>query len=69
LLGQSGFVTGISIFAVSLYIPIYLAIAMRRVYEQHWFLTILKFLVLLVAYFFGLLGILVVTAAFAAFSI
>jgi hypothetical protein len=30
LLGQSGFVTGISIFAVSLYIPIYLAIAMRR---------------------------------------
>lgn len=62
-------VTGISVFAVSLYIPIYLYKAMRRVYGQGHFMTTVKFIVLLGAYFFGLSGILMFAALFAAFSI
>jgi len=55
--------------AVSLYILVYLFKAMRRVYEQGWFFTMLKNLVLLSAYFVGMIVILVVTAIIAAFSI
>jgi len=42
---------------------------MRRVYGQRWLMTAAKYLVLLIAYFGGLLGILGATALFAAFSI
>lgn len=59
----------ITTVAVSLYIPVYLYKAMRRVYEQSWPMTVIKFLILLVAYFVGLFGILGVTALIAAFSI
>jgi len=55
--------------AVSLYILVYLFKAMRRVYEQGWFFTMLKNLVLLSAYFAGMIVILVATAIIAAFSI
>ena len=41
------------IIAASLYQPVYLFIAMRRVYLQGFFLTLLKFLVLIAAYFAG----------------
>lgn len=40
--------------AASLYVPVYLYKAMRHVYGQGHFLTALKFLVLLVAYWIGL---------------
>jgi hypothetical protein len=63
---------GISIIttvAVSLYMPVYLFKAMRRVYEQQWPLTAVKYLVLIMAYFIGLSGILGITAVIAAFSI
>ena len=41
------------IVATSFYYPIYLFKAMRNVYGQGWFLTFLKYLVLLLAYVFG----------------
>ena len=59
----------ITTVAVSGYIPVYLFKAMRRVYGQRWLMTAAKYLVLLIAYFGGLLGILGATALFAAFSI
>ena len=55
--------------AVSLYIPIYFYKAIRRVYGQNWFVALIKYLVLLLAYGAGLIGILLVSAAFAAFAI
>ncbi len=41
------------IVATSFYIPIYLFKSMRRVYEQGWFLTFFKYLILIIAYAFG----------------
>ncbi len=41
------------IIAASFYIPVYLFKGMRRVYEQGWFLTLLKYTLLIVAYLFG----------------
>lgn len=55
--------------AVSVYIPVYLYKAMRHVYEQRRLMTGAKFLILLVAYFAGMLGILGATALIAAFTI
>jgi hypothetical protein len=69
LLGFAGSITGVTTFAVTVYIPLYLLLAMRRVYEQGWFMTILKYIALLFAYFGGMIVILVSTAAVAAFSI
>ena len=57
------------VFAVSFYVPIYLYKAQRRVYGQGRFFTILKFLMLTIAYFSGLLIMLAVVGIFAAFSI
>ena len=62
-------VTAISVFTVSLYIPVYLYKGMRRVYEQGHLMTTTKFVVLSGAYFFGLSMILMFAALFAAFSI
>ena len=59
----------VMVFAVSLYIPVYLYKSMRRVYEQGRVMTIAKFLVLMFAYFCGFSFILVFAALFAAFSI
>jgi len=55
--------------AVSLYIPVYFYKAIRRVYGQHWFLALIKYFVLLFAYSAGMIAILLVSAAFAAFTI
>ena len=56
-------------FAVSLYIPVYLYRGMRRVYEQGHAMTSLKFIILALAYFVGLIVLLVFAALTAAFSI
>lgn len=69
LLGVAESVVDITIFAVSLYVPVYLYKSMRRVYEQRRIITILKFMVLFLAYFFGFSFILIFAALFAAFSI
>jgi hypothetical protein len=61
--------SNLSTFAVFLYLPVYLYKGLRRVYEQGHAFTSLKFLVLLLAYFIGLLVILVFAGLAAAFSI
>jgi hypothetical protein len=55
--------------AASLYVPVYLYKAQRRVYEQRRFFTILKFLTLTFAYFGGLFIMFALVVIFAAFSI
>jgi hypothetical protein len=56
-------------FAMSMYVPIYLYKAQRRVYKQGRFFTVAKFSILTLAYFAGLIVILALVAIFAAFSI
>jgi len=69
VLGLPETISGITTAAVSIYIPVYLAMAMRHVYAQGWLITIPKYVILLVAYFAGLFAILGITAIVAAFSI
>jgi hypothetical protein len=57
------------IVASSVYVPIYLFVAMRRVYAQSRFVTFLKFIALFVAYVIGFSTIMALTFAMAAFSI
>ena len=57
------------IVASSVYVPIYLFVAMRRVYEQSRFVTFLKFIALFIAYVIGFSTIMALTFAMAAFSI
>lgn len=52
-----------------IYIPVYLFIAMRRVYGQSRFMTFLKYIVLLFAYIAGFTTVMSLTFALAAFSI
>ncbi len=59
----------VTVLAASLYVPVYLYRALRRVYGQGRYFTILKFLILTFAYFAGLLFIFGLVALFAAFSI
>jgi len=59
----------VTVLAASLYVPVYLYKALRRVYGQGRSFTILKFLILTFAYFAGLLFIIGLVALFAAFSI
>jgi quinol monooxygenase YgiN len=56
-------------FAMAMYVPVYLYKALRRVYEQGRFFTIVKFLILTIAYFAGLIVMFGTVALFAAFSI
>ena len=58
-----------AVFAVSLYVPVYLYKSLRRVYEQGWFFTIVKFSMLGFAYFAGLILMFGLVALFAAFAI
>jgi len=53
------------VIAASFYIPVYLFKSMRRVYEQGWFLTLFKYLVLLAAYAIGFLLMLAIAFLFA----
>lgn len=55
--------------AIGLYIPIYLYKSIRRVYGQGHLATIPKFFLLTIAYFVGLMLILVFAVIFAAFSV
>lgn len=55
--------------ASSIYVPIYLFVAMRRVYAQSRFVTFLKFITLFIAYIIGFSTIMALTFAMAAFSI
>ncbi len=48
-----GWLAVLPVVATSLYIPVYLFKALRRVYEQGWALTMLKYLLLVVAYAAG----------------
>ena len=59
----------VAVFAASLYVPVYLYKALRRVYEQGRCFTIVKFSMLAFAYFAGLMLIFGVVALFAAFAI
>ncbi len=57
------------IVASSIYAPVYLFVAMRRVYGQGRFVTFLKFIALFIAYIAGVSTIMGITFALAAFSI
>jgi hypothetical protein len=51
--GLAGGLSTLVIVAASLYIPVYLYMAIRRVYAQRHILTIIKYFALVVAYWFG----------------
>ncbi len=57
------------IVAASFYVPVYLFVAMRRVYGQGRLLTGLKYVVLTVSYLAGITVTMIGAAAIAAFSI
>jgi len=67
--GLSAAIANVTATATTVYIPVYLYKAMRRVYGQGRFVTLAKFFVLTLAYFFGLTSIFVVTAVFSAFAV
>jgi hypothetical protein len=62
-------VTNLSVFAVSVYVPVYLYKAMRRVYGQGRAITLLKYSILFLTYVIGLALILLFAAFYTAFSI
>jgi hypothetical protein len=57
------------IVITALYIPVYMFKSMRRVYGQSFFLTLLKYLILLVVYTLGFALTIAGAAAIAAFSL
>ncbi len=59
----------LTILLLSLYIPLYLYKAMRRVYEQGRLITLLKYVLLVFAYVLGFVFILLTAAFYTAFSI
>ena len=61
--------TTLIIVASSIYAPVYLFVAMGRVYGQGGFVRFLKFIALFVAYVFGISTIMTITFALAAFSL
>jgi hypothetical protein len=61
--------TVLTVVATSIYAPVYLFVAMRRVYGQGRFVTFLKYIVLTFAYIMGFSTIIALTFALAAFSI
>lgn len=69
LAGLPGAIANATATATTVYIPIYLYKAMRRVYGQGHFVTLTKFFALSISYFFGLTSLFFVTAVFAAFAI
>ena len=64
-----GVVSTLSGWAVAIYIPVYLFKALRRVYGQGRAITFVKFLLLVMAYFFGLLVILLFVLLYTAMSL
>ncbi|HUD96436.1 MAG TPA: hypothetical protein VMO24_02765, partial [Woeseiaceae bacterium] len=59
----------LTILVISLYIPVYLYKAMRRVYDQGRTITLLKYVVLVLAYVIGFASMLLIAAFVTAFSI
>jgi len=59
----------LTLVAVSFYIPVYLFIAMRRVYGQGRLITFFKYIVLVIAYAMGFFSTMLAALAIAAFSI
>jgi hypothetical protein len=68
-LGFPELITNLSVFVVSLYVPVYLYKAMRRVYAQGRTITILKYFMLVLTYLAGLALMLIFAAFYTAFSI
>ena len=62
-------ITAMTIVIVSFYIPIYLFVAMRRVYGQGRLVTFLKYVILLAAYLVGFTVTMLGALAIAALSI
>jgi hypothetical protein len=62
-------IINLSVFVVSLYVPVYLYKAMRRVYSQGRAITILKYFILILTYLTGLALMLGFAAFYTAFSI
>lgn len=69
LLRVPDLVTILAIVAVSVYVPIYLFVAIRRVYGQGRLVTTLKYIVLTFAYALGFFATMLGVLAIAAFSI
>ncbi|MBT8085690.1 MAG: hypothetical protein KJN72_10725, partial [Woeseia sp.] len=67
-LGLADWIPSILVFAIVIYIPVYLYKAMRRVYEQGGFSTTIKFILLIAAYWVGMAAMFVSMAAIAAFA-
>jgi hypothetical protein len=59
----------VSIVVASFYVPVYLFVAMRRVYGQGRIITVLKYIVLIIAYLMGFMAMMLGALAIAAFSI
>jgi hypothetical protein len=68
-LGLPAVVTDLSVFVVSVYVPVYLYKAMRRVYAQGRAITILKYFLLILTYLIGFTFMLMFAAFYTAFSI
>lgn len=64
-----GWVSGLAGWAVAIYIPVYLFKALRRVYGQGRAITFLKFLLLVLSYFIGLVAILLFVLLYTAISL
>ena len=62
-------VAAVTLVAVSFYVPVYLFVAMRRVYGQGRIFTFLKYVLLLIAYITGITVTMLGALTIAAFSI
>ena len=69
LVGIPENVTDIVLIGAAIYIPAYLFRSMQRVYGQRVLITALKYIFLLLSYFFGFISMIGIAALFAAFSI
>ena len=59
----------VTVVVTSFYVPVYLFKSMRQVYGQGWFVSLLKFVVLLISYLIGFFATMMGALAIAAFSI
>jgi len=59
----------LTLVVASLYVPVYLFVAMRRVYGQGRLLTLFKYIVLVIAYSIGFFSTMLAALTIAAFSI
>jgi hypothetical protein len=69
LVGIPENVIDVVMIGAAIYIPAYLFRSMQRVYGQRVFITALKYIFLLLSYFFGFISMIGIAALFAAFSI